>query len=59
MDRICQGLWDLMRGRSAVINDKEVRAFDFLNQGVKMKVVASGEIKVGDDVTVVEYEEEI
>lgn len=53
MDRVQPGLWDLMRGRSILCGDDHVRAFDGLNQGVKMKVVESGDIIEGDDIVVV------
>lgn len=53
MDRVHAGLWDLMRGRSISIHGAPVRAFDTLNQGVKMKVVESGDIAQDDDVVVV------
>jgi MOSC domain-containing protein YiiM len=52
MDRICDGLQNLMWGKSATINKKEVHTFGYLNQGVKMKVVAGGIIKVGDIIVV-------
>lgn len=55
MNDICGiDLNNLMKGRSIMVDEKEIVGSGYLDQGVKMKVMVGGDVCEGDSITIID-----